>query len=107
MSVREWLAGFALVEIALICVAIRTGWRWHRIEPVRRFGWALRRHWARILVGAFYGWVLSVILGVALIALVYETYGVGVDGNELAESVSIALPLVGVAVGGWAGYRTA
>ena len=104
MGLRDWLGAFAFVEIALILVAIKTGWRWHRAEPVRRFGSAIRREWRRILLGAFLSWLTVSVVAAFVIA---ELWVEGVIGRDMADSLTIALPLAAVTLGGMVGYRTA
>lgn len=103
MSWRQWLGAFAFVEIALILVAIRTGWRWHRVKPVRHFRAELRRRWLRVTVGATAGWLLSNAVGLALLVAAYQARHV----QDTWTDYVVLLPVVGVILGGWAGYRTA
>lgn len=106
MSLREWLAGLAFLEIALILVALRTGWRWHRAGPVRRFFVALRSRWKRVLAFSALGWLFANLLGLAAVLVLYEASGVHGRTDEATETLAIVLPLLGVGLGAFAGYAT-
>lgn len=112
MTLREWLGSIALLEIILICIAIRTGWRWYRAEPIRRLLRALRAQWKRVLAGAVAGWLLSSVLGLTLILGAYDLLGDDRSfyGSEFEDRfgdfVSIVFPLAGVGLGALLAYST-
>lgn len=105
MTFRDWLGSLALLEVILICVAIKTGWRWHRAEPARRFLRALREQWKRVLLGAVAGWVLSSVLGLLAIFALYESMGIYAT-ESLTESIAMGFPLAGVGLGALLAYST-
>lgn len=106
MSWREWLGGLAILEVVLICIAIRTGWHWHRTKRVRRFLSALRASWRRVLTFAFCGWMVANVAGVLVIIVFYEYVEVNDTTDAITEAVAITLPLIGVSLGAVAGYAT-
>ncbi len=61
---------------------------------------AVRRHWRRILVGAFVGWVLAVVGGATALAAL-ET--LGVVSRATSDSLAIATVLAGIGLGALAG----
>lgn len=61
---------------------------------------AVRRHWRRILVGAFVGWVLAVVGGATTLAAL-ET--LGLVSRATSDSLAIATVLAGIGLGALAG----
>jgi hypothetical protein len=75
---------------------------WPFLET-RRLLEAVGRSWRRILVGAFVGWALAVVLGaVALVTLEQ----LGFISHHTSDTLGIAIVLAGVGLGALGGYAT-
>ena len=77
-----------------------TIWLWP-LGAVDRLRKAVKRYWRRILVGAFVGWLFSVIGGAFSLASL-EFWGV--ISNGTSDSIGIVTVLSGVATGGLIAY---
>lgn len=80
--------------------------RWERTYmwpflETRRFFTALGRHWKRIVIGAFAGWLAAVVL--VAVALVLLERG-GVVTRSTSDMLGIAVVLGGTALGALAAY---
>jgi hypothetical protein len=71
------------------------------ILAVGRLAAALRRHWKRVLLGAFVGWVVAVVGGaVALAALEV----LGVVSRETSDALGIVIVFGGMGLGALISY---
>jgi hypothetical protein len=71
-----------------------------RIE-LARFAEALRGHWKRVLVGAFVGWVIAVVVGAfALAGLETE----GLLSRATSDELGIVIVIYGVGIGALNAY---
>ncbi len=76
------------------------GYVWARVELVA-CAEAARRHWRRILVGAFVGWLLAVIGGAFALALL-EFHGL--VSATTSDELGIVVVLYGVGIGALNAY---
>jgi hypothetical protein len=68
---------------------------------IGRLSAALRRHWKRVLLGAFVGWILASVVGaVALVALEI----LGLVSRETSDALGIVVVLGGVGLGALIAY---
>ena len=68
---------------------------------MNRFGEALRRHWKRILLGAFTGWVVAVVGGAVTLAALEA---LGIVSRRASDALGIAVVLGGVGIGALIAY---
>lgn len=66
------------------------------------FGQGLRRHWKRIAIGAFCGWVASTVLGAFALAWLESQHVLSPDGTT--PVVAAALVWAGIALGAVLAY---
>jgi hypothetical protein len=67
----------------------------------RRFVAALARYWRRVLVGGLVGWVLAVVLGALVLALLEVE---GVLSRSTSDTFAIGIVLAGIALGALCAY---
>lgn len=73
---------------------------WARIE-VTRFAEAVRQYWKRILIGAFIGWIIAVVVG-AFVLVGLETEGL--LSQSTSDEAAIVIVLYGVGIGALNAY---
>ena len=80
-------------------VLVRVG-VWSRVES-GRLACAVRAHWRRILIGAFAGWLVAVVVGAASLAAL-EVYGL--VSRQTSDEFGIVVVLYGVGLGALNAY---
>ena len=68
---------------------------------IRRFGEALHRYWKRILLGAFVGWIVAVVVGAVALAVLEA---LGLVSRQTSDALGIATVLGGVGLGALIAY---
>ena len=71
------------------------------ILAVNRLGDAFRCHWRRILVGAFVGWIVAVVVGAVALA---SFEAVGFLSRDTSDALGIVVVLGGVGIGAMIAY---